>query len=88
MLIKVALVKLRAVVTQKQVDLWQPSVGMLVLVVTSVISRLYLAEARFEVYAKLPPGLRPDRGIGHTITTGMSWYVCKPMYRLSPKEKS
>ena len=39
------------------------------------------------VFHEPPPGLPPDRGIGHTIYTGMAPPVSKMMYRLSPKEK-
>ncbi len=37
------------------------------------------------VFEKLPPGLPPRRGIGHTIDTGDAPPVSKPAYRLSPK---
>lgn len=39
------------------------------------------------VFQEPPPGLPPDRGIGHSIYTGTAPPVSKPMYRLSPKEK-
>ncbi len=41
-----------------------------------------------DVFAELPPGLPPDRGVGMSINTGDSSPVSKPMYRLSPKEKA
>jgi len=40
-----------------------------------------------DVFADMPPGLPPDRGVGHTISVADSSPVFKPMYRLSPKEK-
>jgi hypothetical protein len=40
-----------------------------------------------DVFADLPPGLPPDRGIGHTINTGDQPPIARPMYRMSPKEK-
>ena len=47
-----------------------------------------VVKANDDVFAELPPGLPPDRGIGHTINTGDSQPVSKNMYRLSPKEKA
>ena len=47
-----------------------------------------VVESFADVFAELPPGLPPDRGVGHTINTGDSPPVSKPMYRLSPKEKA
>ena len=41
-----------------------------------------------DVFAELPPGLPPNRGVGMSINTGDSSPVSKPMYRLSPKEKA
>ena len=41
-----------------------------------------------DVFAVLPPGLPPNRGVGMSINTGDSSPVSKPMYRLSPKEKA
>jgi hypothetical protein len=41
-----------------------------------------------DVFADAPPGLPPERGIGHTIDTGDSPPVSRPMYRMSPKEKA
>ena len=40
-----------------------------------------------DVFAERPPGLPPDRGVGHTINLSDSSPVSKPMYRLSPKEQ-
>lgn len=40
-----------------------------------------------DIFEKLPSGLPPMRGIGHTIDTGSSLPISKPAYRLSPKEK-
>lgn len=39
------------------------------------------------VFEKLSPGLPPDRGLPHTIDTGNSPPVSRPMYRSSAKEK-
>ena len=39
------------------------------------------------MFAELPSGLPPDRGVGHTINTGDSTPVSRPMYRL-PKERA
>ena len=39
------------------------------------------------MFAERPPGLPPDRGVGHTINLSDSSPVSKPMYRLSPKEQ-
>lgn len=39
------------------------------------------------VFDALPNGLPPDRGMSHTIDTGNSPPVSRPMYRLSTKEK-
>ena len=36
-------------------------------------------------FAAMPPGLPPDRGVGHTIKTEDATPVSRPMYRLSPK---
>ena len=47
-----------------------------------------VVEANRDVFAELPPGLLPERGVGHTISTGNSQPVSKSMYRLSPKEKA
>ena len=47
-----------------------------------------VVESFADVFAKLPPGLPPDRGVGHTINTGDSSPVSKPMYRLTPQEKA
>ncbi len=41
-----------------------------------------------DVFAELPPGLPPDRGVGMSFNTGDSSPVSKPVYRLSPKEKA
>lgn len=41
-----------------------------------------------DVFADLPAGLPPDRGVGHSINTGNSPPVSRNMYRLSPKEKA
>lgn len=41
-----------------------------------------------DVFAELPTGLPPLRGIGHTINTGDTSPISKPAYRLSPKEKA
>ena len=41
-----------------------------------------------EIFGDIPPGLPPVRGIGHTINTGDSPPISKPLYRLSPKEKA
>ena len=40
-----------------------------------------------DVFAERPPGLPPERGVGHTINLTDSSPVSKPMYRLSPKEQ-
>ena len=40
-----------------------------------------------DVFAERPPGLPPDRGVGHTINLADSSPVSKPMYRLSPSEQ-
>ena len=47
-----------------------------------------VVEAYPDVFAELPSGLPPDRGVGHTINTGDSTPVSRPMYRLSPKERA
>ena len=47
-----------------------------------------VVKANDDVFAELPPGLPPDRDIGHTINTGDSQPVSRSMYRLSPKEKA
>jgi hypothetical protein len=39
------------------------------------------------VFAPLPPGMPPERGVGHTIDTGNAPPVSRPMYRMSTKEK-
>ena len=39
-----------------------------------------------DVFADMPPGLPPDRGVGHTINLADSSPVSKPRHRLSPKE--
>lgn len=40
-----------------------------------------------DVFAERPPGLPSDHGVGHTMNLTDSSPVCKPMYRLSPKEQ-
>ncbi len=40
-----------------------------------------------DVFANMPLGLPPDRGVGHTISVADSSPVFKPMYSLPPKEK-
>jgi hypothetical protein len=40
-----------------------------------------------DVFSEIPPGLPPDRGIGHAINTGDNSPISQPMYRMSPKEK-
>ena len=40
-----------------------------------------------DVFADRPPGLPPDRGMGHTINVTDSSPVSRLMYRLSSKEQ-
>ena len=47
-----------------------------------------IVEAYLDVFAELPAGLPPDRGVGHSINTGNSPPISKPMYRLSTQEKA
>ena len=46
-----------------------------------------VVDANADVFAELPPGLPPDRGVTHTINTANKPPVCKQQYRLSPKER-
>ena len=41
-----------------------------------------------DVFAEMPPGLPPDRGVHHTINTANAPPVSKPACRLSPKENA
>lgn len=45
-----------------------------------------IASANAEVFADVPPGLPPERGVHHTSNTNNAPPVSKPMYRLSPME--
>ena len=47
----------------------------------------FLLKEYADVFAAIPPGLPPDRGIHHTINTGDAPPVSRPMYRMSPKER-
>ena len=40
-----------------------------------------------DVFSETPPGIPPERGIGHTINTGTNSPIARPAYRMSPKEK-
>ena len=42
-----------------------------------------------DVFSETPPGIPPERGIGHmhTINTSINSPIARPAYRMSPKEK-
>ena len=46
-----------------------------------------VVDANAGVFADLPPGLPPDRGVTHTTNTGNQSPVCQQQYRLSPTER-
>ena len=47
-----------------------------------------VVKANDDVFAELPPGLPPDRGIGHTINTGDVTTCVKEYVQVVPKEKA
>jgi 8-oxo-dGTP pyrophosphatase MutT (NUDIX family) len=72
----------------------QPLVGAIHASATSIPSDLVAQDVLdavllkyADVFAELPPGLPPDRGISHTIPLlPGAGTPCRPMYRLSPGE--
>ena len=57
-------------------------------IAANALRQSFILELFPDIFAELPPGLPPNRGVGMSMNTGDSSPVSKPMYRLSPKEKA